>query len=47
MGHYVCYTLRAGGFWDLHDDLQRKVKRLNNINNIMITPHLMFYIRNN
>jgi len=46
MGHYVSYVYRASGFWELHDDLNRKIKRLNNIKNVSVTPHILYFIRN-
>lgn len=46
IGHYVSYVYRASGFWEIHDDISRKIKRLNNIKNISVTPQILYFIRN-
>lgn len=44
MGHYKSYIRRANGFLEVHDDLLRKINRAPE--NIEITPHILFFIRN-
>lgn len=47
MAHYVCYARRADGYWELHNDLWRKIKRLTSLKSIKVNPHLLYYIKNN
>ncbi|KAF0733675.1 USP domain-containing protein [Aphis craccivora] len=37
IGHYVSYVYRATGFWELHDDIGRKIKRFSLFVNILIS----------
>jgi len=44
MGHYKSYVRRANGFWEVHDDLCRKINVLKS-ERIEITPHALFFVR--
>lgn len=43
-GHYVTYIRRKTGSWELHNNLQNKIQKINKIKSVRnINPHLLMY----
>lgn len=42
-GHYVAYIRRAGGHWEIHNDLQKKSTNCRNPKNCYIKSHMLMY----
>lgn len=43
-GHYVAMIKRINGSWEIHNDLQKKITKLNR-GDTKVNPHLVIYIK--
>lgn len=43
--HYTTYVRRAYVQWEMHNDLEPKIKKIKNFKNILVNPHLIMYIK--
>lgn len=45
MDHYVSYIRRNDGLWEIHNDLQKKIKKFTDAGNKRVNPHCLVYIK--
>jgi len=43
--HYMTYVRRPSGKWEIHNDMQSDIKTLRTLENVIVCPHAVVYIK--